>query len=294
MEITHPRKYEAGNSSTGGRLMDGGRVVELEPRTIEESFVMERLSDDADASIDILVRSIKASGQLVPILVRPIPGRVGRFQVAFGHRRVQAAELLQCRVKAIVRALSDEELVVAQGKENTEHHGLSFIEKAVFAKNLEDKGFSRNVLMAALSVDKTELTRLLTVTRSVPGDVIRAIGPARKAGRPRWLALARMANNAGEGEKIQQLICSSGFKALNSDRRFEILFATLSGQERVTHSPDRWMDPNGRPIVRIDRHDSQTRLLFDDRLEPDFSTYIVEHLEKLYAEFRNSRTEVPV
>lgn len=40
-------------------------------------------------------------------------------------------------MKAIVRNLSDDELVVAQGIENTERANLSFIEQAFFAATLK-------------------------------------------------------------------------------------------------------------------------------------------------------------
>ena len=54
-------------------------------------------------------------------------------------------------------------LVLAQGKENSERRDLSFIERAMFAVHLEERGFDRNVVMAALSVDKSEAAKLFAV-----------------------------------------------------------------------------------------------------------------------------------
>src|SRR5690606_36556655 len=52
-------------------------------------------------------------------------------------------------VRAVVRDLSDTELVLAQGKENAERRSLSFIERAFFAKALIDHGFDRATAQAA-------------------------------------------------------------------------------------------------------------------------------------------------
>lgn len=278
----------------GWRITGEDQVVELEPSIVDEPFVSERICETDDADFNVLVRSMEAGGQIVPILVRPCPDYAGRFQVAYGHRRLHAAGILRRKVRAIVRSLSDEELVVAQGKENTERHELSFIERALFARNLEIQGFGRSVLMSALSVDKTELTRLLSVARAVPSNVIRAIGPAPKAGRPRWMALAKLINSEATGDRIQQLVSSNSFRALSSDRRFEILFAAFAGGGISNREPSHWVDPGGRRIVRIERQDNQTKLLFDDRLEPDFGAFIVENLDKLYADFSSARREATI
>ena len=92
-------------------------------------------------------------------------------------------------MKAIVRQLTDEEVVVAQGRENLDRADLSFIERALFARRLEDSGYERSVIMAALSTDKSDLSRYIAIARRVPEELARQIGPAMKAGRARWAAL---------------------------------------------------------------------------------------------------------
>ena len=58
-------------------------------------------------------------------------------------------------MRAVLRHLSDAELVVAQGKENNERRDLSFIERALFAAHLEERKFDRDTIQAALGVDKS-------------------------------------------------------------------------------------------------------------------------------------------
>jgi ParB family transcriptional regulator, chromosome partitioning protein len=269
------------------QLSEGSRVLELEPRTIERSFINDRLSDSDDPDFRALIESVKANGQLVPILVRPHPETDGHFQVAYGHRRLRAAELLQIKVKAVVRYLSDVEMVVAQGKENSERRDLSFIERAAFAIHLEERRFERTVIMAALSIDKAEAAKLLGVARAVPAQVILAIGPAPRIGRPRWVALARLIGQPGNEKKLQGIIASDSFKSLSSDRRFEHLFAALSDPKKTVLSNEHWSNPAGRRVVTIQRRPTRTTFIFNEGLEPAFGEYVAENLGTLYTQFKS-------
>ena len=269
------------------QLTDGGRVLELETRTIERSFISDRLSDSDDPDFHTLIESVKANGQLVPILVRPHPETEGHFQVAYGHRRLRAAELLQIKVKAVVRYLSDIEMVVAQGKENSERRDLSFIERAVFAIHLEERHFERNVVMAALSIDKAEAAKLLGVARALPTQVIFAIGPAPRIGRPRWVALAKLIGQPGNEKRLPGIIASDSFKSLSSDRRFEALFAALSDPKKTALSNEHWSNPAGRRVVTIQRRPTRTTFIFNESLEPAFGEYVAQNLGDLYTQFKS-------
>jgi ParB family transcriptional regulator, chromosome partitioning protein len=268
------------------QLVHGLQVVDLDPSQLAPSFVTDRLAEPEEEHFAALVSSIRDNGQLVPILARPHPKEPGRFQVAYGHRRVRAVELLQLKVKAVVRELSDEEMVIAQGKENNDRRDLSFIERALFAQSLEDRGFNRGVLMAALSVDKAESAKLLSVARSIPTAVIQAIGPAPRAGRPRWIALSGLINQTGAEKKTHAIVAADSFKALTSDRRFETLFAALAAPRSNDASREHWSDPNGRRVVTIQRRPSRTTFIFNELLEPAFGEYVAEHLGHLYSQFK--------
>ena len=117
------------------QLRSGHAVVDLDPSTVDASFVPDRMAYSEEAHRE-LVQAIKAEGQIVPILVRPHTQEQGRFQVAYGHRRLRAVTELGIKVRAVVRELTDEQLVVAQGQENNARTNLSFIEKARFALQL--------------------------------------------------------------------------------------------------------------------------------------------------------------
>ena len=176
-------------------IAEGAAVVDITPDKIDSSFVADRLPDDGEG-FQQLLEAIRQSGQKSPVLLRPHPEKPDRYQVGFGHRRVRVAAALGRPVKAVVQNLSDEELVVAQGQENASRTDLSYIERGLFAVALEERGFDRQVIMSALGVEKTQLSKLMSVAHSVPRPIIEAIGPAPKAGRPRLTLSFRAGNSA--------------------------------------------------------------------------------------------------
>ncbi|WP_159810955.1 plasmid partitioning protein RepB, partial [Litoreibacter roseus] len=156
------------------RLLEGETIIEIDPGLIDASFVNDRLSGD-DEAFEELKAAIAASGQDTPVLLRPHPEAADRYMVVFGHRRVRAARALERPVRAVVKEMDDVAHVLAQGQENTARADLSFIEKALFAKNLADLGQAKEVIQRALTIDGTLLSRMLSVASTVPTHVIAAI-----------------------------------------------------------------------------------------------------------------------
>jgi ParB family transcriptional regulator, chromosome partitioning protein len=270
-------------------LAAGSAVVELDPQSVDVSFVKDRLAEHDDPEFQTLKESLRSHGQEVPILVRPHPARGGAYQAAYGHRRLKAAQELGIKIKAVVRNLDDRQLIIAQGIENSARRDLSFIERAVFAKSLEDSGHDRSVIMAALSTDKTELSKLITVARALPDAVIRAIGPAPKAGRRRWMQLAELLRLRKTLARVESVLCDTDLPG-DSDGRFLKAFAAALEKTPRAARDEVWKRPDGAALAKISRDPRATTLRFDEKLEPDFAAFIVERLDDLYTEFRTRRT----
>ena len=166
-------------------------LVEIDPALIDEGGLADRLGADPEDDARLLA-SIREHGQQVPVLARPHPGAPGRYQIVYGRRRARALAALGRPVKALVRDLDDRGLLIAQGQENSARRDLSFIEKANFARQMLAAGFDRATAQAALSTDKTQLSRMLSVAERLPGSVIAAIGAAPGIGRDRWRLLAEL------------------------------------------------------------------------------------------------------
>jgi ParB family chromosome partitioning protein len=269
-------------------LEEGERVLSLPTGRIEASFVSDRLSagEVDDPQFAELVESMRESGQQVPILVRPHPSDDGRFQVAYGHRRLRAAAVLGIEVKALVRSLTDDQLILAQGKENAERRNLSFIERAVFARTLVTRGFDRRLIGDALAVQKSELSRLLQVADGVPEAIIRAIGPAPKAGRERWMKLVDLFSAKGASDAAADETGRATFRAADTDRRFELVLARLTKPATAPDEksqPTELTAPGGRVFAGYKRQGRVVRIDFAKDVDEAFLDALSEHVREAYA-----------
>ncbi len=263
-----------------------GDVVELDTSLLFDSAFRDRL-DDPHVGGAALVASIRDAGQQVPILVRPSPHEPGKYQIAYGHRRVAALRQLGRPVRAIIREMTQDEVIIAQGAENNARKDLSFIERAHFAASLDQHGTDRSTIMAALSVDKTELSRLLSVVRSIPGDLVEKLGPAPKAGRRRWMELAERIEQQDALDEARRMMESEGVRAMeDSDARFVAVFAAVAPKRTDARKPQVWKDEAGRKLARIERADGRFTLSIDETLEPAFGDFLLERLPEILATFR--------
>ncbi|RBP13051.1 ParB family chromosome partitioning protein [Roseiarcus fermentans] len=268
------------------KLIEGQVVVELDPALIDNSFVPDRM-EATEAQNAEFREIIRRHGQSVPILVRPNPSNAERYQVAFGHRRLRAARELGVKVRAVVRSLSDEELVVAQGQENSSRTDLTFIERARFAARLEDRKFSRETIMSALNVDKAALSRLISVATRIPQAVIEAIGPAPAFGRVRWQELTELLEDEGARSRALSFVAEPAFAEMDTDARFEKLAHALKTKtQRVRSEP--WVTDDGTHAARVSRSGKKLTLMFDDRVAPHFGEFVRENLQALYVQYKAS------
>ena len=174
--------------------VDAHHVWELDPDQIEDTRMADRL-DPGDV-LD-LRDAIEANGQTVPILVRRNPADSTRYLLIYGRRRLEAIRGSDKvdKVRALVATMDDDASLRAQISENMARRDLSFIEKALMAKNLVDSGFGNQSQVAeVLTVTKSSVSMAISVVDSIGEDVVRAIGPAHGVGRPRWENLASAIN----------------------------------------------------------------------------------------------------
>lgn len=258
-------------------------VVELDPDLIDEPAITDRLEEATDR-FDEFAAQIKEHGQQVPILVRPHPTIEGRYQIAYGRRRRRAVKQAGRFVRAVVKPLTDEELVLAQGQENSARADLSFIERALYAAELEASGYSRDLIMAALAVDKTGLSRLIAVAVQIPGDIIRAIGPAPKAGRDRWTELASRLERKGGADTARALL--SGVAEIASDDRFIKVFDATAPKKAGAPRAKVWKAEDGTRAARIKEDDRTLTLMINKKAAPEFSGYLLAELPEIYAAFK--------
>ncbi len=263
------------------RLAEGQTVIELDPSAIDPSFVRDRMSGDVDG----LRASIREQGQQVPILVRPHPDKPARYQVAFGHRRLRAVADLGLPVKAVVRELSDEQLVVAQGQENNEREDLSFIEKARFAHHL-NRQFPREIVIAAMSIDKSNLSKMLLLVDALPPELIEAIGAAPGIGRPSWQQLAEFVEKSPSSSEAVSYAMSDEVQALPSAERFKSVISKLKPSRVARGLPEVMSTPDGARLAQVTQSKAKLEITIDKKATPDFAAFVLEQLPALYQAHR--------
>ena len=110
-------------------------VSEIEMGLIDEPDGIIRMEIDPEKLLE-LSESIKAIGQLQPILVRP---KGKRYEIVYGHRRFLAAQLLdRTRILASVKNIDDATTALMRATENIAREDISPIEEAAVYLDLRE------------------------------------------------------------------------------------------------------------------------------------------------------------
>ncbi|BBD09381.1 ParB/RepB/Spo0J family partition protein [Desulfovibrio ferrophilus] len=106
--------------------------IRANPNQPRRDFEVEALNELAD--------SIRTSGILQPILVRPIQGEEFLYELVAGERRWRASQIAeQPEMPAIVRHLDDQETLAIALIENLQREDLNPIEEALGLKRLQEQ-----------------------------------------------------------------------------------------------------------------------------------------------------------
>jgi ParB family transcriptional regulator, chromosome partitioning protein len=275
------------------RLLEGETMVELDPDVVDASFVRDRLEEDAQEYADLLA-AIRERGQDTPILVRPHPQKSGRYMVVFGHRRLAIARELGRKVRAVVKSMDDRAHVVAQGQENSARSNLSFIEKAIFARRLGELNYDGDnaTVMAALAVDKTTLSKMLSVA-SLPAPILDVAKGAKSIGRDRWYEFKKLLERPANLEKVLDFIGRTDFSGINGDAGFHVLVDSLKRKKAMM--PERparrqsWIAPDRSVSAEAVSSGQAYSLSLKSKDAVGFGDYLSANLGRLYEDFRKSK-----
>lgn len=272
------------------QVASGALPVELDPTLLDPSPFADRFIDQDLAAIEALKTSFKDHGQEIPVLVRAHPDVPSRYQIAYGHRRVRAALELGIMVKAYVRDLNDERLVIAQGIENSAREDLTFIERAMFALRLEAGGIPRTSIQTALSVDRQEAHKLLSVAKGIPTWLIEAIGRAPKVGRPRWQDLAECLKEQSIEKRVRKATEEKSFVHKDTDDRFAAVLRAAKLQDTKSAEakvPSVAKSIDGTTIATLALTGKQCKIQINRDRDEAFAKFLMDRLPDLYASYRS-------
>jgi ParB family chromosome partitioning protein len=120
-----------------------------------------------------LQASLKSSGLLQPITVRPAPGG---YELISGERRLRAATRLGWEdIPAIVRDVDDRTLLTLALVENLQRADLNAVEEARGYRRLaEEFGFTHAQIAEAMGKDRTSITSMLRILQ-LPGAILEIV-----------------------------------------------------------------------------------------------------------------------
>lgn len=259
---------------------------DVDPAEIADSEVADRF--DVQEGLSDLIESVRASGQQLPVMLRHRRGAGPRYEVVYGRRRIAACRALGIKVAAYIREMTLDEALMSQALENSARLERSFIEQAVFAAKLEDAGFTAERICQALAIDSSTLSRLRTVVRDIPGQLIQRIGAAQGIGRRPWMELRDLIKGASAAvvTKAVSLVPENGTAA----ERLEAVISALSSGN-VTDEPK---SPRPRTLphrtvvagsVSYQLATGNLVLRADRKQDRAFLQYVETQLEKLYSEW---------
>jgi ParB family chromosome partitioning protein len=148
--------------------LSGEEVHRLDLSQVEPSPHQPR-REFAEKELEELARSIRTSGILQPILVRPA---AGGYQIVAGERRWRAARLAGLeRIPAVVREIDDQRAAVFSLVENVQRTDLNAIEKArAFREILDLSKGNQGELAKQVGLDRSTVTNFLRLL-DLPEDV---------------------------------------------------------------------------------------------------------------------------
>jgi len=160
-------------------------IVEIPLVEIRPSPFQPRKRFD-DKKLDELAASIRAQGILSPVIVRQIPGG---YELVAGERRLRAAERAGLeRIPAVVREMSNAEMLEVALIENVQREDLNPIEEAeVYRRLVEEFGLTQEEMAARVGKDRASIAntlRLLKLPHPIREDLIEG---AMSAGHGRAL-----------------------------------------------------------------------------------------------------------
>lgn len=123
-----------------------------------------------------LASNISENGQVQPIVVRESGDK---YEVIAGERRWRACSLINIKVKAVIKDLSDEEAFILQAAENKKQSLSPYSQSISYYKILSDEKISQRELAKKLGISKSTLNNLMSYS-SVSPLLWEAVGDMKK------------------------------------------------------------------------------------------------------------------
>ncbi len=235
---------------------DGAKGVRLLDTTdvTTSRFANRHVDSFSSKEFEALLTEIaSAGGNVQPVKVRPLatPRDGARFELVYGHRRLQACRQLGLPVLAMVDNIDDRALFAEMERENRGRQNLSAWEQGVMYRRALDEGLfsSMRQLAEMLGANVSAVSRALALA-GLPDDVVGAFRSPLEL-QFRWakpLADALSADESGVKARAREAGSWSPRKPA-ADVFDYLVHGTRS---RAAIAPQTWtLSRDGRPVATI-------------------------------------------
>jgi len=227
ISVSEPVMGEIGSSSAtpaaesaapGGGVgtMPGLKVLEIALDAIVPNPHQPR-RQFAEAALNELAESLKSTGLIQPIIVRPLPGQAGKYQLIAGERRWRAAQRATLpTVPAIVRDIDSATQAQMALIENIQREDLNPLDRAAAYRTLiKHLGLTQAELAGRLGEDRSTITHFLRLLE-MPEAVQTFVGDGRLS-----MAHAKILSGVaepGEQQRLAELAVAQNLSVRNLER----------------------------------------------------------------------------
>jgi ParB family chromosome partitioning protein len=224
--------------------------------------------------LEDLVASIKVTGVIQPLIVRPMSGFPHQFEVVAGERRFKAAQLAGLTdVPAIIREFSDQEAIAVSLIENIQREELNPADEARALKKLiEEFSLTHEQVAHAIGRSRTTVSNLLRLL-DLPGEVTTMID-SRLISMGHARALLGLEDDA-ERVRVAQLIAARQWSVRETEsqvrKALQSPAARVPAAAPVLSAVSEVMRGNGLRVELQQRPDGSGRIVvdFDDHQARD-------------------------
>lgn len=203
-------------------------VQDIELSLIRANPYQPRRTFDKTA-LNELAASIKKSGVFQPIILRKPDPQINRYEIVAGERRFRASKIAgQRTIPAIIRTMSDEQMMEIAVLENLQREDLTPLEEAQAYQTLMDK----------LSLTQAQVAAKLGKSRPYIANYLRLLGlptPIKEALNSGQLSMGQARTILGLKDKRQLVgLSKRALKEKLTVRQLEEIVARMNG-DKTSH-----------------------------------------------------------
>lgn len=262
----------AAPTSVPPAVVSGAAAPQMAPRLPQDGDILEILLDQIDNNpyqtrgifredeLRELADSIKASGVIQPVVVRP--AKDGRYRLITGERRCRASRLAgKEKVPAIVRVVSEEQAAEMTIIENLQRADLNCIEQArAFARLSQEFGLTQEQIGQRTGCSRESVSNYMRLLK-LPAEVHQMLVTGQLD-----FSMARVLLTLLDPSQIVRVAEKAIKDHLSvvqlEDLVFEINVPSVKGDETPK---ERWVDPNVRAAQQELERLLGTRVRIRDR-----------------------------